>query len=118
MLFDQMKAVVISDRRGAGGRLIENPEFRGFSDHWGFRIRAYRPNRARTKGKVERPIRHLLSSFFDGREFVSDDDSGGGLFGSNSEIVYRAPYRRIFRGGHRGGGKCQWRLLPLSGNRP
>ena len=33
LLFDQMKAVVISDRRGAGGRLIENPESRGFSDH-------------------------------------------------------------------------------------
>ena len=26
------------------------------------------------------------------QEFVSDDDSGGGLFGSNSEIVYRAPH--------------------------
>ncbi len=74
LLFDQMKAVVISDRRGAGGRLIENPEFRGFSDHWGFRIRACRPYRARTKGKVERPIRYLRSNFFYGREFVSDDD--------------------------------------------
>ena len=33
--FDQLKAVVISDRRGSGGRLIENPEFRAFSHHWG-----------------------------------------------------------------------------------
>ena len=74
MLFDQMKAVVLADGRGSGGRLVENPEFRGFSDHWGFRIRACRPYRAQTKGKVERPVRYLRRNFFYGRDFVSDDD--------------------------------------------
>ena len=74
LLFDQMKAVVIADRRAAGEGLIENPEFRAFSDHWGFQIRACRPYRARTKGKVERPVRYLRGNFFYGREFVSDDD--------------------------------------------
>ena len=34
MLFDQMKAVVLADGRNSGGRLVENQEFRGFSDHW------------------------------------------------------------------------------------
>ena len=43
MLFDQMQAVVLADGRHSGGRLGENPGFRGFSDHWGFRIRACRP---------------------------------------------------------------------------
>ena len=51
LLFDQMKAVVISDRRGAGGRLIENPEFRGFSDHWGFRVRACRGYKGSYEGE-------------------------------------------------------------------
>ena len=74
LLFDQMKAVVIADRRELDGGLIENPEFRAFSDHWGFKIRACRPYRARTKGKVERPVRYLRGNFFYGREFVSDDD--------------------------------------------
>lgn len=74
LLFDQMKAVVIEDRRAGDGGLIENPEFRAFSDHWGFKIRACRPYRARTKGKVERPVRYLRGNFFYGREFVSDDD--------------------------------------------
>ncbi|MCY3808497.1 MAG: IS21 family transposase [Gemmatimonadetes bacterium] len=74
MLFDQMKAVVLADGRGSGGRLVENPEFRGFSDHWGFRIRACRPYRAQTKGKVERPVRYLRRNFFYGWDFVSDDD--------------------------------------------
>ena len=39
-----------------------------------FEPRSCRPYRARTKGKVERPIRYLRQSFFYGRQFVSDED--------------------------------------------
>jgi transposase len=74
LLFDQMKAVVVEDQRAEGGRLVENAEFLRFAHHWGFRIRACRPYRAKTKGKVERPIRYLRESFFYGRTFVSDSD--------------------------------------------
>ncbi|MXW16029.1 MAG: transposase [Gemmatimonadetes bacterium] len=74
LLFDQMKAFMIADGRAGGGRLVENPEFLRFSYHWGFRIRACRPYRAQTKGKVERPIRYIRESFFYGRDFFSDDD--------------------------------------------
>ncbi len=69
-----MKAVITDDKRDEGGRLTENPEFLRFSRHWRFRIRACRPYRAQTKGKVERPIRYIRNNFFYGREFVSDDD--------------------------------------------
>ena len=74
LLFDQMKAVIIQDGRTDGGRLVENREFLRFSAHWGFRIRACRPYRAQTKGKVERPVGYLRRNFFYGREFISDDD--------------------------------------------
>jgi transposase len=74
LLFDQMRAVVNDDQRGQGGSLILNAEFLRFAEHWGFRPRACRPYRARTKGKVERPIRYCRQSFFYAREFVSDDD--------------------------------------------
>ena len=74
LLFDQMKAVITGDRRDEGGRLVENPEFLRFSRHWRFRIRACRPYRAQTKGKVERPVRYIRDNFFYGRDFVSDDD--------------------------------------------
>ena len=74
LLFDQMKAVVIEDGREQGGRLVENPEFIRFGAHWGFRIRACRPYRAQTKGKVERPVSYLRRNFFYGRDFGSDDD--------------------------------------------
>ena len=74
LLFDQMRAVVLSDDRGAGGELILNTELLRFAAHWGFRARSCRPYRARTKGKVERPIRYLRESFFYGRQFANDAD--------------------------------------------
>ena len=74
LLFDQMKSVITRDERAHGGRLVENMEFLRFAAHWGFKARACRPYRAKTKGKVERPIRYMRQSFLYGREFVSDGD--------------------------------------------
>jgi hypothetical protein len=74
ILFDQLKAVVIEDQRPDGGKLLENAEFGRFAAHWDFRIRACRPYRAQTKGKVERPVSYLRSSFLYGREFLGDAD--------------------------------------------
>jgi len=74
LLFDQLKAVIVEDQRADGGKLLENPEFLRFARHWSFRIRACRPYRAKTKGKVERPVRYLRSNFVYGREFVGDAD--------------------------------------------
>ena len=74
LLFDQMRAVVLSDERLGGSGLIMNAEFVRFAAHWGFRARACRPYRARTKGKVERPIRYVRESFFYGRSFLNDED--------------------------------------------
>jgi len=73
-LFDQMKSVIIEDRREESGALLHNIEFTRFANHWGFKIRACRPYRAQTKGKVERPIRYLRENFVYGREFVGDAD--------------------------------------------
>lgn len=74
LLFDQMKSVIIEDERAVGGRLLENAEFMRFAAHWDFRIRACRPYRAKTKGKVERPIGYVRESFFYGRHFLNDAD--------------------------------------------
>lgn len=75
ILFDQMKSVIISDERlKEGGKLLENPEFLRFAMHWGFRIRACRPYRAQTKGKVERPVSYARGNFIYGRDFLGDAD--------------------------------------------
>jgi transposase len=74
ILFDQMRSVVLRDLRGEDGRLIENAEFLRFAHHWDFRPRVCRPYRAKTKGKVERPIRYVRQSFVYGRSFAGDAD--------------------------------------------
>jgi DNA replication protein DnaC len=77
VLFDQMRAVITRDLRLEGGTLVENAEFTRFAAHWGFTPRACRPYRAKTKGKVERPIRYLRENFLYGREFIGDADLNG-----------------------------------------
>lgn len=75
ILFDQMKAVIIGDERlKDGGKLLENPEFLRFAAHWDFRIRACRPHRPQTKGKIERPVNYVRDNFVYGREFLGDAD--------------------------------------------
>lgn len=74
LLFDQLKAVIVEDRRPEGGCVLENPEFLRFAAHWQFRIRSCRPYRAQTKGKVERPIGYVRGNFLYGREFLGDED--------------------------------------------
>jgi len=74
LLFDQMKSVILEDHRPAGGKLLENAEFLRFAAHWGFRIRACRPYRAKTKGKVERPIGYVRGNLLYGRDFLGDAD--------------------------------------------
>jgi len=74
LLFDQMRSVIVDDQRAVGGRVLENPEFLRFATHWGFRIRACRPYRAQTKGKVERPVRYVRDNLVYGREFLGDGD--------------------------------------------
>jgi transposase len=74
LLFDQMRAVVVEDQRLQGGSLVENLECLRFAHHWQFRLRACRPYRAKTKGKVERPIRYVRENFFYGRHFLNDQD--------------------------------------------
>lgn len=74
ILFDQMRSVILRDLRPEGGRLVENAEFVRFCAHWDFRPRACRPYRAKTKGKVERPIGYVRRSFVYGRTFTGDAD--------------------------------------------
>jgi transposase len=53
---------------------VDFAEFLRFAAHCGFRVRACRPYGAKTKGKVERPIRYLRESFVYARDFIGDDD--------------------------------------------
>lgn len=62
VLVDNQKAAVISHRIGEKVRF--NERFVDFADHYGFRPRACRPYRARTKGKNERMVAYIKNNFF------------------------------------------------------
>lgn len=74
LLFDQMRSVITRDGRLSGEKLVTNAEFVRFAAHYDFRVRACRPYRAKTKGKVERPVHYLRDNFVYGREFLNDGD--------------------------------------------
>ncbi len=62
VLVDNQRAAVIAHRIG---QAVEyNPRFLDLADFYGFKPRACRPYRARTKGKDERMVRYVKESFF------------------------------------------------------
>jgi transposase len=67
LLFDRMRTAVSGAE--ADGSAIFNAELLRFATHYGFQPVACRPYRAQTKGRVERAVSYLRSSFFYARSF-------------------------------------------------
>lgn len=53
------------------GEVAFNERFRAFATYWGFKPRACRPYRARTKGKDERGVGYVKRNAIAGRTFAS-----------------------------------------------
>lgn len=62
ILFDNMKTAFLYDNEKC--QWIAHPKMAAFAAHYGFKPRRCRVRRPQTKGKVEREIRYLKSSFF------------------------------------------------------
>ena len=73
LLFDNLKQVVLQPRSEETPAEIQTA-FVKFSDHWGFETVACPPYWPRAKGKVERAIQYIESSFLEGRSFEDLDD--------------------------------------------
>lgn len=61
VLVDNQKAAVL---RNNNGKVVFNSGFLLLADHYDFLPKAYRPRKARTKGKVERMVKYLKENFF------------------------------------------------------
>ena len=72
VLYDQMKTVVLGT--DGDGVLVFHPALTALANHYGFRPRVCRPYRAKTKGKIERPIGYIRRDFFLGRRFRNLED--------------------------------------------
>jgi len=73
LLFDNLKAV-IARPRGEDTPAVVQPGFADFADHWGFEANACPPYWPRAKGKVERAVGYVKTSFLEGRSFDDLDD--------------------------------------------
>jgi len=67
-LYDNFKVVV---SRYDGDEPVYNTRFLAFATHYGFRPRACRPYRPRTKGKIERQFYYVEKNLLNGRTFHS-----------------------------------------------
>ena len=67
-LYDNFKVVV---SRYDGDEPVYNTRFLAFATHYGFRPRACRPYRPRTKGKIERQFHYVEKNLLNGRTFHS-----------------------------------------------
>ena len=73
LLFDNLKQVVAETRREDTPAVIQQ-RFAAFAEHWGFHTVVSPPYWPRAKGKVERAIQYVKSSFLEGRSFTDLDD--------------------------------------------
>src|SRR6201996_1333366 len=70
VLLDNAKALILHHDPASRG-VVLHPRLHAFARHWGFRIRACAPYRARTKGKDERGVGYVKRNAIAGRRFAS-----------------------------------------------
>jgi transposase len=68
VLLDNARALILHHDR-ASREVVLHPRLHAFARHWGFRVRACAPYRARTKGKDERGVGYVKSNAIAGRRF-------------------------------------------------
>lgn len=83
-LYDRPRTVCYAN---GSGRIVWNPTFKAFADHWGFEPRVCRPYRAQTKGKVESGVKYVKRNFLPGRTFVDIVDFTEQLDEWNTEVA-------------------------------
>lgn len=73
ILYDRMKTAVLGEATDDTG-IVYNAKLIGLGAHYGFKPRACKAYRAKTKGKIERPFRYVRANFFLARSFANLED--------------------------------------------
>lgn len=73
ILYDRMKTAVLGEAGDDTG-IVYNAKLIGLGTHYGFKPRACKAYRAKTKGKIERPFRYVRANFFLARSFANLED--------------------------------------------
>src|SRR5690242_7043297 len=86
VLLDNARALILH-HDPASREVMLHPRLHAFARHWGFRIRACAPYRARTKGKDERGVGYVKSNAIAGRRFASWAEMEAHLDGWTREVA-------------------------------
>jgi len=70
VLLDNARALILH-HDPASREVVVHPRLHAFARHWGFRVRACAPYRARTKGKDERGVGYVKRNAIAGRAFAN-----------------------------------------------
>lgn len=70
VLLDNARALILH-HNPSSREVVLHPRLHAFARHWGFRVRACAPYRARTKGKDERGVGYVKRNAIAGRSFAN-----------------------------------------------
>lgn len=110
-LYDRMKTAVIGEPEP--GHIVYHPTLVSLGNHYGFKAKACKAYRAKTKGKVERPFRYIRQDFFLGRRFYDMEDLNAQLSQWRAEVANRREHGTTKQYIHEAFAAEQTRLQPL-----
>jgi len=86
---DNLRSVVLERR---GDAIHFHPRFLELSAHYHFAPRPCRPNRGNEKGRVERAIQFVRSSFFAARSFTTLEDFNRQALAWRDQVAHQRPW--------------------------
>jgi len=89
ILYDNLKSAVL-ERQGSAVHF--HPRLIELCSHYHFQPRPCAPGKGNQKGKVERAIRYVRESFFEGTRFTTLDDLNGKAWAWRDQVAHRRPW--------------------------
>jgi transposase len=89
ILYDNLKSAVL-ERQGSAVHF--HPRLIELVSHYHFQPRPCAPGKGNQKGKVERAIRYVRESFFEGRRFTTLEDLNGKAWAWRDQVAHPRPW--------------------------
>jgi len=89
LLYDNLKSAVL-ERQGSAVHF--HPRLIELCSHYHFQPRPCAPGKGNQKGKVERAIRYVRESFFEGTRFTTLEDLNGKAWAWRDQVAHHRPW--------------------------
>jgi transposase len=89
LLYDNLKSAVL-ERQGSA--IHFHPRLLELCSHYHFQPRPCAPGKGNQKGKVERAIRYVRESFFEGTRFTTLEDLNGRAWAWRDQVAHQRPW--------------------------